>query len=104
MVWSQSIASQTDVPRCPDASTLRVTAFNVGIMQEFAHIRSKDKKIEELAGYVKTWLEDGYAAVGLNEIHLKIAEMLQRKMKAIGIIDIEIAINVSDCLLWRIPL
>ena len=74
------------------------------MIQELSFIRTQDQKIEELAGYVRTWPEDGYAAVGLNEIHSKIAEMLRRKLKAIGIIDIDIAMNDSDCLLWRSPL
>ena len=111
LVWSarehrfpESIASQKDVPHDPDASTLRVTAFNVGMIQKEASIRTQEKKIAELASYVNKWLEDGYAAVGLNEIHRNLAEMLQAKLMDIGIMDIDIAINDTDCLLWRIPL
>ena len=74
------------------------------MIQEDSFIRSQAEKIEELASYVKKWLEDGYAAVGLNEIHRKLAEMLRCKLMDIGIINIDIAINDTDCLLWRIPL
>ena len=33
-----------------------------------------DKKVAELAGHVKKWLEEGPAVVGLNEIHPKTAQ------------------------------
>ena len=60
-----------------DASTLGVTAFNVGMMQANAFGQKQEAKVAELARHVETWLEDGPAVVGLNEIHPTIAMMLE---------------------------
>ena len=61
-----SISART--PR-PDASTLVVTAFNVGMIQADAFIKSQEPKVAKLARDVKSWLQEGLAVVGLNEIH-----------------------------------
>ena len=85
--------------RPPDASTLGVTAFNVGMIQEVAFTKSQDSKVAELAGHVERWLEEGPAVVGLNEIHESLVAKLQLVLK----VDVDIAINESNCLLWRTP-
>ena len=85
--------------RPPDASSLGVTAFNVGMIQEDAFTKMQDSKVAELAGYVERWLEEGPAVVGLNEIHPHIVTKLQHKLK----VDVDIAIHESNCLLWRTP-
>ena len=45
--------------RPPDASTLTVTAFNVGMPQADSFYKSQDEKVAKLAGHVEKWLEDG---------------------------------------------
>ena len=85
--------------RPPDASTLGVTAFNVGMIQEDAFIKTQDLKVAELASHVERWLEEGPAVVGLNEIHPDIVAKLWLVLKG----DVDIAIDDSNCRLWRTP-
>ena len=71
----------------PDASTLRVTAFNVGMIQDDAFsgkrysAGTQDANLTELAGHVQRWLEEGPAVVGLNEIAPEIAAWLEITLK-----------------------
>ena len=69
-------ASSSTRARPPDAPTLGVTAFNVGMIQAHAFKKEQDEKVAELAGHVKQWLKEGPAVVGLNEIHPSIAQKL----------------------------
>ena len=85
--------------RPADASTLGVTAYNVGMIQADAFIKTQDSLVTKLAGYVESWLEEGPAVVGLNEIHRDIVTKLHRKLK----FNVGIAIHESNCLLWRTP-
>ena len=94
-----SISART--PR-PDASTLGVTAFNVGLIQADAFIKTQDAKAAQLASHVKSWLQEGQAVVGLNEIHPDIVTKLQRKLEGLGVY-VDFAIDDSNCLLWRTP-
>ena len=63
-----------------DASTLVVTAFNVGMIHENSFKKKQDQHVTELASHVKTWLRGGPAVVGLNEIHPSIADKLVEKL------------------------
>ena len=85
--------------RQPDASTLGVTAFNVGMIQEDAFKLTQDEKLQELALHVATWLQEGPAVVGLNEIHPRLVEKLALKLE----LNLGIATNDSNSLLWRTP-
>ena len=42
-----------------EASTLAVTAFNVGMLQANSFARTQDEKVEALAAHVKRWLSEG---------------------------------------------
>ena len=87
--------------RPPDASTLTVTAFNVGMPQADSFYMSQDEKVAKLAEYVMRWLEEGPAAVGLNEIHSSIAQKLEQRLALkfnVGIFS-----DDSNSLLWRSP-
>ena len=86
----------------PDASTLGVTAFNVGMLQAISFAQTQDEKVAELAGHVKRWLEEGPAVVGLNEIAPSIAKKLVEKLKEQKL-DVDIATSDSNSLLWRTP-
>jgi hypothetical protein len=86
----------------PDASTLGVTAFNVGMLQAISFAQRQDEKVAELAGHVKRWLEEGPAVVGLNEIAPSIAKKLVEKLKEQKL-DVDIATSDSNSLLWRTP-
>ena len=81
--------------RPADASTLGVTAYNVGMIQANAFIKTQGSLVTKLAGYVESWLEEGPAVVGLNEIHRDIVTKLHRKLK----VNVDIAIHESNCLL-----
>ena len=91
--------------RTPDASMLGVTAFNVGMIQENAftgkkHCEGKqDENLEELAGHVQRWLEDG--VVGLNEIHPSLVQKLVKKLEERRL-DVGHATSDSNSLLWRL--
>ena len=91
-------ASSSTRARPPDASTLGVAAFNVGMIQAHAFEKLQDKKVAELAGHVKTWLEEGAVVVGLNEIQPKIAQKLVEKLERQQL-DVDIATDDSDSLL-----
>ena len=86
--------------RPPDASTRRVTAFNVGMIQANSFEKSQDKKVAELAGHVKNWLEEVPAVVGLNEIHPSIAQKLVGELQR-QLPDVGIATDDSNSFLWR---
>ena len=96
-------AMASALARPPDASTLGVTAFNVGMISATAFTGSpwggQDAKVALLAGYVETWLEHGPAVVGLNEIHATIVKKLQLKLKDV----VDVASHDTNCLLWRTP-
>ena len=79
------------------ASTLAVTAFNVGMLQANSFARTQDEKVEALAAHVKRWLSDGPA---LNEIAP--AEKLVKNLKQQKL-DVGIATSDSNSLLWRTP-
>ena len=91
--------------RTPDASTLGVTAFNVGMIQKDAFTGKKykagkqDDNLEELAGHVQRWLEDG--VVGLNEIHSSLVQKLVKKLEERRL-DVGSATSDSNSLLWRL--
>ena len=85
--------------RPADASTLGVTAFNVGMIHANAFFKTQGSKVAELAGYVERWLEEGPAVVGLNEIHRDIVTKLLDKLK----FNVGFAFHESNCLLWRTP-
>ena len=91
--------------RTPDASSLGVTAFNVGMIQETAFTGKKhkagtqDANLNELAGHAQRWLEDG--VVGLNEIHPSLVPKLVKKLEERGL-DVINATNDSNSLLWRL--
>ena len=76
-----------------EASTLAVTAFNVGMLQANSFARTQDEKVEALAAHVKRWL---------NEIAPSIAEELVEKLKQQKL-DVSIATSDSNSLLWRTP-
>ena len=92
--------------RTPDASTLGVTAFNVGMIQQDAFTGKKykagkqDDNLEELADHVQRWLEDG--VVGLNEIHPSLVQKLVKKLEERYLLDVGIATSDSNSLLWRL--
>ena len=91
--------------RTPDASTLGVTAFNVGMIQQDAFTGKKykagrkDDNLEELADHVQRWLEDG--VVGLNEIHPSLVQKLVKKLEERRL-DVGNATSDSNSLLWRL--
>ena len=87
----------------PDASTLGVTGFNVGMPQKDNFLSSQDSKVEKLAAFVKEWLEEGPVVVGLNEIHHDIAEKLVMELRKNNKVDVEIATHETNCVLWRTP-
>jgi hypothetical protein len=88
--------------RPPDASTLVVTALNVGMIHRDSFTRQQDHLVAALAGHVEKWLEEGPAVVGLNEIHPIIARKLVRQLGRQQL-DVGIATNDSNSLLWRTP-
>ena len=99
------MASTGDDPA--DASTLAVSALNVGMIDEmaFTHNQVQDKNVKVLAGHVMTWLDppQKHAVVGLNEIHPKILQKLVEEVESdIGHV-IGHAHNDSNSLLWRTP-
>ena len=90
--------------RTPDASSLGVTAFNVGMIQENAftgkkHKGQQDANLEELADLAQRWLEDG--VVGLNEIHPSLVQKLVKKLEERRL-DVGNATSDSNSLLWRL--
>ena len=91
--------------RTPDASTLGVTAFNVGMIQEDAFTGKKhkagkqDENLEELAGNVQRWLVEG--VVGLNEIHPSLVQKLVKKLEERQL-SVGHATSDSNSLLWRL--
>ena len=92
--------------RTPDASMLGVTAFNVGMIQEDCFTSKKkygegkqDENLEQLAGHVQRWLEDG--VVGLNEIHPSLVQKLVKKLEERRL-DVGHATSDSNSLLWRL--
>ena len=90
--------------RSGEASTLAVTAFNVGMLQPNCYGRSQDAKVNELAAHVKSWLNtDVPACVGINEIDPGIATKLVEKLRDKQNVDVAIATNESNILLWRTP-
>ena len=93
-------ASATRAPP-PDASTLGATAFNVGMISADAFKQTQDEKVAQLAHHVASWLADGPAVVGLNEIHPNIAAKLRVQLQQQGI-DVGIATDDSNSL-WRTP-
>ena len=62
----------------PDASTLGVSALNVGMPEEHSFLKKQDKKVADLADIIEQWFDDmpGPAVVGLNEIAPGIANKL----------------------------
>ena len=87
----------------PDASTLGATAFNVGMLQVDSFGNKHSARVNELAGYVKTWLEDGPAVVGLNEIAPNIAEHLVERLQQHHKFNVGIATHQSNSVMWRNP-
>ena len=96
--------------RPPDASSLGVTALNVGMIQadafsgiapRWARKGKQDEKLEVLAGHVLRWLQEGPAVVGLNEIAPSLVEKLVRKLEQRRL-DVGIATSDSNSLLWRL--
>ena len=94
-----SASTSPPAPHYPDASTLGVTAFNVGMIAENSFYQSQDEKVEELASHVRMWLEERPAVVGLNEIHPNIGKKLQSVLQQE--VDVDIAAHESNCILWR---
>ena len=88
--------------RPPDASTLVVTALNVGMIHADSFVRRQDDLVAALAGHVEKWLEEGPGVVGLNEIHPIIARKLVEKLGREQL-DVGIATDDSNSLLWRTP-
>ena len=87
----------------PDASTLGVTAFNVGMIDPKAFAKTQYDKVAELATHVKSWLDsEELAVVGLNEIAPSIAEKLVEELERRKL-DVGIATSESNSLLWRTP-
>ena len=72
------------------------------MIQADAFIKAQDAKVAQLASHVETWLQEGLAVVGLNEIHRDIVTKLQRKLEGLGVY-VDFAIDDSNCLLWRTP-
>ena len=87
--------------RSPDASTLWVTALNVGMLQANSFKKSQDEKVAKLAGRVEKWLEEDLAVVGLNEIHPSIAEKLKRALDEK--VNVRMFMHETNSLVWRIP-
>ena len=85
----------------PDASTLWVTALNVGMPQANSFDKSQDEKVAKLAGYVEKWLEEDLAVVGLNEIDPTIAEKLKRALAQK--VNVGMVIHETNSLVWRLP-
>ena len=94
--------SSSGGPDHPDASTLGVTALNVGMPQARNFLSTQDDKVVELAARVQEWLENGPAVVGLNEIHPDIAEKLVNELRRKKV-DMDIATHDSNSVLWRTP-
>ena len=90
--------------RSGEASTLAITAFNVGMLQPDCYRTSQDAKVNQLAVHVKSWLNtDVPAIVGINEIDPGIATKLVEKLRHKQNVDVSIATNESNILLWRTP-
>ncbi len=84
-------------------STLRVTAFNVGMIHANSFGAAQDDKVDTLADYVSSWLlGEGPAVVGLNELHGTITNNLVAMLALKGLL-VETAQHESNCLLWRTP-
>ena len=87
-----------------DASTLVVTAFNVGMLGERA---AKKKQVlkdyaAQLAHHVDTWLRgDPAGVVGLNEIHPSLVQKLVKKLEERQL-SVGHATSDSNSLLWRL--
>ena len=89
-----------------DASTLGVTAFNVGMLDEKAFGSKQNSKVSDLAELVCRWLalDHGPAnVVGLNEIAPSIAQKLVEKLQGKGL-DVGFATHESNTLLWRLSM
>ena len=85
-----------------DASTLRVTAFSVGMPQANSFSsQSQDAKVAMLAGFVEEWLDDGLAVVGIDEIHSSIAQKLEQALAPK--FNVGIYSDSTNSLLWRLP-
>ena len=88
-----------------DASTLTVTAFNVGMLERDSFKGQQKVKVKKLALIVLEWLtEPGGAVVGLNEIHLEIAEKLRNELRQKApAMDVQTISSQSNTLLWCAP-
>ena len=88
-----------------DASTLTVTALNVGMNAEDSFKNRQGVLRAQLAGTIIQWLAgQGAAAVALNEIHSNIAEKLLRELgRQAPEWNIQKATSSSNSLLWRAP-
>ena len=71
------------------------------MLQADSFKESRDEKVAKLAGHVETWLEEGLAAVGLNEIHPSIAEKVKRALEEK--VNVGIYMHETNSLVWRIP-
>ena len=98
-------ADASTLGRLPDASTLTVTALNVGMHQEDSFKRTQGVLVAKLARYVQEWLDGpGAAVVGLNEIHPTIAGKLMSELRqSPQRMDVQIATSGSNSLLWCAP-
>ena len=86
-----------------DASTLVVTAFNVGMMNEkaFNFLKKQEDYVAQLARHVNTWLRGDPAVVGLNEIHPSLVQKLVKKLEERRL-DVGHATSDSNSLFWRL--
>ena len=100
---SSTPADASTLGRAPEAETLAVTAFNVGMIHEESFKSQQDAHVTELARYVQGWLEEGHGAavVGLNEIHPTIFRKLLQALPER--LDVHSITSGSDSLLWRAP-
>ena len=60
-------------------------------------------KVQELADHVSTWLHEGLAVVGINEIHPVIAVKLVNDLLFRKNVDVGIATHETNSVLWRTP-
>ena len=89
----------------PDASTLGVSALNVGMPEEHSFGKRQSSKVAQLADIIERWLGDtqGPAVVGLNEIAPGIANNLVRELVEARVLNVGSAAHETNCLLWRAP-
>ena len=85
----------------PGASTLGVTALNVGMNVPDAFGKNQGDKVSELAVHVYNWLAyEGPAVVGLNEIAPGFVQMLVVLLREAKF-DVHYVCQDSNCFMWR---